>query len=177
MTEFCILTQVYQYFKGKSKKVQSVFVCVLFLDSVIFVTRPQDTYFPETGAFLGELTSELDEFGEGAIITEFVGAGPKNYSYKVKTSDGKKFYRVKIRGFSLNFANSQHLTFKNMKKKVHSYLRGVRDESELIVQPRIERTASREVVTKLVPKKYRVVYSKRWVLQSGETLPFGTCEN
>ena len=83
-------------------------------DSVIFVTREGDTN-PPLGDYLGELTSELDP---GDYIVEFVSAGPKNYSYV--THFGKVV--SKVRGFTLNFANSKQINFDSIKNLVLSSL-------------------------------------------------------
>ena len=48
-------------------------------DSIIYVTRPEDTYQPKIGTFLSEWTTEKDS-REGNHIVEFVSAGPKNYA-------------------------------------------------------------------------------------------------
>src|SRR5271170_7216804 len=56
-------------------------------DSVIYVTKPGQELLP-TGSFLGELTDELEEYGSGASIHEFVSGGPKNYAYTVVNSAG-----------------------------------------------------------------------------------------
>uniref|UniRef100_A0A914VY67 DNA-directed DNA polymerase n=1 Tax=Plectus sambesii TaxID=2011161 RepID=A0A914VY67_9BILA len=42
-------------------------------DSVIFLTRPGDTYIPATGDYLGDMTDKLP----GSTIKEFVSCGPK----------------------------------------------------------------------------------------------------
>ena len=137
------------------------------------MTRPGDTYQPETGTFLGELTDELD----GGKITEFIGAGPKNYAYKCKMPNGKIKHAIKIRGFTLNHTTAQHLTFNNMKQKVLNFIAGTRNEKEAIVTPCIRRKGdSRQVVTEFVSKDYGVVYSKRFLLPNGNTLPYGTVE-
>ncbi len=49
-------------------------------DSVLYFSRPEDTFELPLGSFLGDLTNELEGFGKDAYITEFVGAGPKNVS-------------------------------------------------------------------------------------------------
>ena len=54
---------------------------------------------------LGELTDELD----GDHIVEWVGSGPKSYSYL--TNKGKMVCKVK--GFTLNHENSKYI---NMNK-------------------------------------------------------------
>ncbi len=57
--------------------------CVLYFDtdSIIYITRENDTNEPETGVYLGEFTNELDA---DEYITEFVCAGLKNYAFKTK---------------------------------------------------------------------------------------------
>ncbi len=63
-------------------------------DSVIFISHPgQD---PPTGSFLGDMTNELDEYGQGSFIEEFVSTGPKVYAYAVRTGDGKRRETVKV---------------------------------------------------------------------------------
>lgn len=78
-------------------------------DSAIFLSRPGDVD-PPTGDFLGDLTDEL----KGSYITDFVSGGPKNYAYR--TNKGKQ--KCKVKGFSLNFDNSQHLNFDSMTEMV-----------------------------------------------------------
>ncbi|KAJ8962391.1 hypothetical protein NQ318_018375, partial [Aromia moschata] len=51
-------------------------------DSVIYVSK-EGEYEPETGNFIGDLTDELEIYGKGCYITEFVPGVPKNYAYKV----------------------------------------------------------------------------------------------
>ena len=37
----------------------------------------------KTGDYLGDLTNELQEYGYGSFIQEFVSGGPKNYAFSV----------------------------------------------------------------------------------------------
>lgn len=46
-------------------------------DSVIF-TKDEDEINPVIVDFLDMLTNELDSYGSGSYIQEFVSAGPKN---------------------------------------------------------------------------------------------------
>ena len=47
-------------------------------DSVFFVeTGAPNEYIPTTGNYLGDLTDELEEYGEGAYIEEFIAEAPK----------------------------------------------------------------------------------------------------
>ena len=147
------------------------------------MSGPEDIYEPELGSFLGDMTDELEDYGEGAYIEEFVSGGPKNYAYKVKIPEGvfaagRKVHsksKIKIRGFTLNHHTAAHLNRKNLREKVVKFVGGETIEPTTVVQPRIERTDSRAVVTKQVAKDYGIVYSKRWVLPNFNTLPFGVC--
>ena len=155
------------------------------LDSIIYLTQPGDVYQPKLGSFFGDMTSELAEYGEGAYIEEFVSGGPKHYAYRVRTADGEKVEKIKIRGFTINHSSAAQLNFGALKDKVIDFVLGPDpDETEeepvepyaVVEQPRIGRTETRQVVTREGVKKHRVVYNKRWVKQDFTTSPYGTCE-
>ena len=83
-------------------------------DSCVYLSKPECPQ-PPLGDYLGELTNEVTgEYGEGMYITDFVCAGPKNYAYQI--NNGKQ--KCKIRGFTLNYKNSQVLNFETMKEMV-----------------------------------------------------------
>jgi hypothetical protein len=64
-------------------------------DSIIYISR-EGEYDPPTGNFIGDMTDELEEYGCGSYITEFVCGGPKNYAFKVfSTKDNTKKQCVK----------------------------------------------------------------------------------
>ncbi|KAJ8941198.1 hypothetical protein NQ318_002813 [Aromia moschata] len=42
------------------------------------------------GEFLGEITDELESYGPGSYITEFVSGGPKKYAYRVFSTRDKE---------------------------------------------------------------------------------------
>ena len=44
----------------------------IFSDSIVYLTRPWDTFHPPTGDFLGDMTDELSCYGPGSYIDEFV---------------------------------------------------------------------------------------------------------
>ena len=50
-------------------------------DSVIF-THKEGEWLPQVGDFLGNMTDEMTEHGQGSHIVEFVSGGPKNYGLK-----------------------------------------------------------------------------------------------
>ena len=81
-------------------------------DSVIYVHNP-NLVNPQLGDYLGELTNELKE---GDHIVEFVSAGPKNYAYR--TQSGQEV--CKVRGFRLNYTNSQLTNFSVVKLQVYN---------------------------------------------------------
>ena len=150
--------------------------CVLYFDtdSLIFVTRPQDVYMPKLGSFLGDWTDELADYGPGSYITEFVSGGPKNYAFKVLCpTTGKTETVTKIRGFTLNYANSQHLNFNTLRNMVKLFVRNGCKEHVRVYISRIERTANRKVVTRNTKKDYRIVYDKRVIRPDFTTVPFG----
>ncbi len=117
------------------------------------------------------MTDELEEFGKGAVIDEFVSGGPKNYAYRVKKANGKFESKIKIRGFTLNHHAATRLTRKNLKRKVWQFVKHGMKEKTMVVQPQIARTDERNVVTRDVAKEYGIVYDKRWVLDDFSTLP------
>ena len=159
-------------------------------DSVIFVSRNGDEE-PTTGAFLGDLTNELKKPGD--YITEFVSGGPKNYSFK--TYLGKQVCKVK--GFSLNYKNSQLINFSSMLQlvsrpreenktstKQRKQVNGKRKRSEsenecnkivLTNERKITRQKlKRKIYNRPERKEYRIVYDKRVVQKdSYDTLPYG----
>ena len=68
--------------------------------------------------FFGDLTDELEGYGEGAYITEFVAGGPKNYAYKGINAKGEEFCECKVRGFTLNSVVSEVINFDAIKSQV-----------------------------------------------------------
>lgn len=146
-------------------------------DSVLFSESPGDP-MPERGDFLGQMTDELLCFGRGSYITEFVPGGPKNYAYKVylPTTD-TTFTKVKVKGITLNYENSQIINFDLMKNMVigpefGSTVKQI--ESVKVENNRILRKNLGDVYTTRVPKTYRFKYTK---IQKTDidykTLPYG----
>ncbi|XP_074645914.1 uncharacterized protein LOC141902174 [Tubulanus polymorphus] len=84
-------------------------------DSIIYTVKPAQ-WDPPTGNFLGDMTDELaDKYGDGAYISEFVSAGPKNYAFRVFSPRDNKFSsECKVKGINLNFRNKQIVNFKSM---------------------------------------------------------------
>jgi sporulation protein YlmC with PRC-barrel domain len=119
------------------------------------------------GSYLGDLTDELD----GAHITTFASGGPKNYSYE--TSKGKTV--CKVRGITLNYRTRQFINHKVVCDMV--FLNAFSNENDTItidIPHKIVRdTKEKDIITKSEKKDYRIVYNKRRIVNSFDTLPYG----
>ena len=132
-------------------------------DSIIYLTRENDVYEPETGVYLGEFTNELDK---DEYITEFVCAGPKNYAYKTNKNNTE----CTIKGFTLNYVTSLEITFDSIKeivtnnqtKKLPVY------QNKFKIDPK-----NWSIKTKNEIKNYAFVYDKRELFNDLTTLPWG----
>lgn len=87
-------------------------------DSVFFVENGNDSGLA-LGDYLGDLTDELQEFGEQCYINEVVFTSEKSYAFTVMNSDDEMVHSVcKVKGISLNYENSTHINFEQMKSLV-----------------------------------------------------------
>jgi hypothetical protein len=142
-------------------------------DSVFYTSKPGQKNLP-VGDYLGDLTDELAEYGEGSYITEFVSAGPKNYSYKVFSTKDQKIHQViKVKGHPLNYTALKHVIAQTMKRMVKAFVKSGNHDEVVVVSPSIQRVDHHKVVTRLVRKSYRVVYDKRVVKSDFTTVPYG----
>ena len=146
-------------------------------DSIIFSVKPTDKYIPPLGEYLGELTNELSCKEVGCIgctvghwITEFISCGPKNYTFRLNTGE----ITCKVRGFSLNYRNSQIINFQSMKEALYAWKNGENDKL-ITVKTEIHRLKHKDpiVYSRQVQKQYGVVYDKRRVLNDFTTVPYG----
>lgn len=139
---------------------------VLYMDtdSIIYLTRPSDTYSVHLGDYLGEMTDELN----GSKITEFVSCGPKQYGYL--TDDGKT--EIKIRGLTLNSTSSKKLNFDTLKDVLFAWFDNQPKNID-IVSSKIVRKPNRDVVTQNVKKSYSFVYDKCIVKPDYTCVPYG----
>ena len=118
---------------------------------------------PPTGDYLGQLTNELPP---GHYIEEFVSGGPKNYAMRLDNGEE----RVHVRGFTLNFRNSQLINFQAIKDMV---LHGHEGPTTVNDHKITRDVRKRKIVNKVESKKYRLVYTKRVVLPNLTTVPYG----
>ena len=133
-------------------------------DSIIYVCRPNE-YDPPLGDYLGELT---DELGNGEYIVEFVSGGRKNYAYKTN----KNNETCKVRGFTLNYTNSQLINFDSVKDIVtapqsSSHI-AVTNPSKICRDKRKRKMYNREE-----QKVYQMVHTKRRKVDQFDTEPYG----
>ncbi len=131
-------------------------------DSAIYISKPGFPE-PETGEYLGMLKNELKP---NVHMTHFVGAGPKNYGYRLNTGEEC----MKIRGFTLNYDNSKLLNIESMTECIKDELKTVEVEDMKITRNKY----TQQVKTVQQKKKYRFVFDKRFVNKDTMmSYPFG----
>ncbi|VDH89537.1 Hypothetical predicted protein [Mytilus galloprovincialis] len=143
----------------------------LYVDTDSIIFRDKDKNLTKTlpiGNYLGQLTNEVSP--EDGHITHFVSGGPKNYAYKM--ASGRE--TCKVRGFSLNNkTNSDLINFSSIcdvvvnKNIEYIKTRNPRKISRLNLK--------RKLYNRVEEKDYRMVYTKRRLLNDLTTLPFGYC--
>ena len=138
-------------------------------DSVIYKWQPGLPSIP-TSEMLGDMKNELDE---GDVITEFVSAGAKNYSYKTRA--GKT--TCKVKGFTLNVRGQSVLNFDTMKKNILDELHHPQDQRRTmnIVNPsHFQRDVeNKEIRVVQQIKQYGLVFDKRVINTNGKSYPYG----
>lgn len=121
------------------------------------------SYNVPIGEALGNFSNEL---GTDDFITEFTSMGPKAYCYK--TFAGKEC--VKLKGFNLNFENSQRINAETMKKLIDGKISVITKNFEI---RRDKKT--KNVFSKNSKKRLVFGYNKRYILEDNySTLPYGT---
>ena len=135
-------------------------------DSIIYVSR-EGEFDPPLGAFLGDLTDELD----GHHITTFVSGGPKNYAYQLE--DGSS--SMKVRGITLNCRSTQIVNFETLKHMVRNFNPLQEGESVQVYEPSkiVRDRLNKDIICKPMTKDYRVIYDKRVIRSDYVTFPYG----
>lgn len=163
-------------------------------DSIIYVSNStRDEYEPEKGSMLGQMTDELEEYGQDSYIETFCSGGPKFYAYRVRNSEGKTFDVCKAKGFRLNYENSKKINFDSVLKLIEShnfdsdYINFCEAELPVDATERradrmyfinvencnIGRTAENDVITYRQTKKCRAVLQKRRFMSHTLSVPYG----
>ncbi|XP_018577064.1 uncharacterized protein LOC108915498 [Anoplophora glabripennis] len=138
-------------------------------DSVIYVAKDGEYDVP-TGEFLGDMTDELEGYGPGSYISEFVSGGPKNYAYKVfSTRDNEEKVVCKVKGISLNYSASRLVNFDTIKDMVLD----TSTSQVCVASTNILRTKEHEVITVQQTKLYKPLSCKRRFLDDHNSVPYG----
>ena len=117
------------------------------------------------------MTSELKP---GHHIREFVGAGPRNYTYKsVNTVTGEQNTVCKVRGITLNLSASQLVNF-----EISNMILNRDDKATVTVRTEKKIKRKRDVrgvhvITEPEEKIYRVSFLKRRRLDNNNSVLFG----
>lgn len=116
-------------------------------DICVYVSKENDEYEPELGNFLGQMTDELETYGRGSYIETFVSGGPKFYTMKIRSPDGKYHYVYKIKGISLDSSTTDKINFESIKSMV------LNDEKVTLNFSAIRRSKTHNVLTKTNEQK------------------------
>lgn len=138
-------------------------------DSAIYVRKLSDPEVP-TGAFLGDLSSEVPE---GTKITKFVALGPKSYAYELN-SKGKIETVLKAKGLRLHALALETINLEKMIDAAFVYQKSGGTE---IIQHKIDQFNIRtdqyhQVYSQYFKKTFQATSDKRCI-RSDLTLPFG----
>ena len=138
-------------------------------DSVIF-SSTDGQWNPPVGDYLGDLQSELQP---NEYITKFGAGGPKNYTYQ--TNLGSTV--CKVRGFTLNYENSQVVNFESMIKLIKESLISP-DANPYLVTTTPSKIFRKKkdytIGSRSENKIYSMEYAKRVRLpDSYDTVPYG----
>ena len=126
--------------------------------SVIYIQNVDEPPKLETGNYLGDLTDELEKFGSGSYIEQFVSGGPKNYAFYVfSPSTGKRTTKCKVKGVTMIYDNSKTVNFTSLRNVI------LEDNTPLHVHnPRkIKRKHGGIVVSETEKKAYNFFFKNR----------------
>lgn len=142
-------------------------------DSIIYISKPGELEVP-LGPYLGQMTDELEEYGEGSFIVQFVSTGPKTYGYKVYSPKSGVYNTVcKCKGITLNYKNQKKIDFDVLKQMVINFDACGDNIPIKVCNDRISRTNIHEVVTTKQLKSFKITFGKRKLIENYDSLPFG----
>jgi hypothetical protein len=141
-------------------------------DSVLFVQRDGEKELPCSN-YLGGLANELEKFGNGAEIKEYISSGPKDYYLKIKLADGSLKHIRKLKGISLKKNNEEETSGRTLKDLIDGKL----DSITVDLIRKIQKTSGFEIYSVNSKKDLRMVYNKRARVDAYRTIPWGTKQN
>jgi hypothetical protein len=134
-------------------------------DSCMYIHDPKLWNPPIINSRLGKWTDEEPD----STIVNFRGLGPKSYSYKMVTNDGKIKTVCKVKGITLDYNTRQLINF-------DTFVTCAKDRStEIRVEYacKIRRHRDRTVTSEIQSKTFRSVYTKRVIVGKYDTVPYG----
>ena len=146
----------------------------MFSDSMIYVQQMGDKEVPGQSNFLGGLKDELD----GDRCSEYFSTGPKSYGMKIHKRIspgifGNGEWKVKIKGFRLNYSTRMVLNAETMLEKLlctgDNTLRTIDVHEKNVIR---RNKALAKLFSKDITKRWQVLVTKR-VRRGLETLPYG----
>ncbi|OXU31805.1 hypothetical protein TSAR_005818 [Trichomalopsis sarcophagae] len=137
-------------------------------DSVFYVQPTNKEEIIKTGKFLGEMINELNRYGKGSYIREFVSSGPKFYSYIVVKPDKSEETITKVGSVKLNSYNNDIFSHENMKKLAQGLLSSIEYESKETYP-----TEKHDVISRIVRKRVVKQSSKRFHADIDKSYPLG----
>ena len=106
-------------------------------------------------------------------ILEYVAGGPKQYQLLLRRkSDGKRWYKQKIRGFTLDSKNQ--MDYKEFRDMVLQYKEDARRRFHY---PKFGPTNDGHIIEKPTTKYYKPVCTKGIIDEELNIVPFGFIEN
>lgn len=150
-------------------------------DSTIFKVRENalNDYRVPIGMFLGDMTDELESYGQNSFIKTFVCTGPKSYAAQIVSGKTHEVSEIcKVKGITLNFLNSKKINFTSLKNLVSNIFTEKNDDDanydKIELQFRsIRRLPGHVIVTRDETKTCKVVLEKRVFLNHNYSIPFG----
>ncbi|CAD7088403.1 unnamed protein product [Hermetia illucens] len=139
-------------------------------DSLIFIDSKTDPITFPISDFLGDLTNEIDCFGNDSYVAEFVSTGPKTYGLKIETTKGAE-HVIKCKGITMNFNNSKLVNFEHLKNLVTGECGG-----EVICVEndcKIRRKRPGIVISTMEKKRLQFTFDKRVVVEENLSYPYG----
>ena len=122
-----------------------------------------------SGRFVGDMTDELEGYGPGSNISNFVSGGLKNYSFKLySTKNQREEVICKVKGICLNYAASKLVNFDTIKQMVLQ-----KSDPIPIVSKNIRRTKKHLVVSRTDTKIYKPNSTKRKFFENGTSVSYG----
>jgi hypothetical protein len=137
---------------------------------VVYVQNTAEPPKIAIGDYLSDRTNELEEYGPGPYIDEFVSGGPKNYAFSVMSPvTGKRTYNCKVKGITLNYNSSKVVNFAALKSMI------TENSNPVYVRTpkKIKRKHGCIVVSASERKEYKVVFKKRRLTDNFDSIPYG----